>query len=34
MQDYIRKKQQEVYEALIQRLMRAEAVEIYDDKLQ
>jgi hypothetical protein len=34
MQDYIRKKQQEAYDQLIQRLMRAEAVQIYDDKLQ
>lgn len=34
MQDYIHKRQQEAYEQLIQRLMRAEAVQIYDDKLQ
>ncbi len=34
MQDYIRKKQQDAYDQLIQRLMRAEAVQIYDDKLQ
>jgi hypothetical protein len=33
MQDYIRKKQQEAYDELIQRLMRAEAVQIYEDKL-
>ncbi|HEX9652489.1 MAG TPA: hypothetical protein VGA99_02160 [bacterium] len=34
MQDYIRKKQQDGYEQLIQRLMQAEAVEIFEDKLQ
>lgn len=34
MQDYIRKKQQEAYDQLIQRLMQSESVEIFDDKLQ
>ncbi len=33
MQDYIGIKQQEAYKSLIQRLMRAEAVEIFEDKL-
>ena len=34
MQDLIRKRQQEAYDQLVQRMMRAEAVEIYQDKLQ
>ncbi len=33
MQDLILEKQKEAYELLVQRMMRAEAVEIYDDKL-
>jgi len=33
-QDYIREKQQQKYNALIERMMRAEAVQIYDDKVQ
>lgn len=33
MQDLIREKQQEAYDLLVQRMMRAEAVEIYEDKL-
>jgi peptidyl-prolyl cis-trans isomerase C len=33
-QDYIREKQQQIYNELIDRLMRAEAVRIYDDKVQ
>ncbi len=33
MQDFIREKQQEAYDRLVQRMMRAEAVEIYDDKV-
>jgi hypothetical protein len=33
-QDYIREKQQQLYNELIDRLMRAEAVRIYDDKVQ
>jgi peptidyl-prolyl cis-trans isomerase C len=34
MQDYIREKQQQEYSALIERMMRAEAVRIYDDRVQ
>jgi len=34
MQDYIREKQQQKYNELIDRIMRAEAVQIYDDKVQ
>jgi len=34
LQDYIREKQQQKYSELIDRLMRAEAVRIYDDKVQ
>lgn len=33
MQDLIREKQQQAYDRLVQRMMRAEAVEIYEDKL-
>ncbi len=33
-QDYIREKQQQIYNELLDRLMRAEAVRIYDDKVQ
>lgn len=33
MQDLIQKKQKEAYDLLVQRMMRAEAVEIYEDKL-
>jgi len=33
-QDYIREKQQQKYNELIDRIMRAEAVQIYDDKVQ
>ena len=33
MQDLVREKQQEAYERLVQRMMRAEAVDIYDDKV-
>ena len=33
MQDFIRKKQQQAYERLVQRMMRAEGVEIYEDRL-
>ncbi len=33
-QDYIREKQQQKYNELIDRMMRAEAVRIYDDKVQ
>lgn len=33
MQDLVREKQKEAYERLVQRMMRAEAVEIYEDKL-
>lgn len=34
MQDLIRKRQQEAYDQLVQRMMRAEAVEIYENRLQ
>lgn len=34
MQDLIRERQKEVYDQLVQRMMRAEAVVIYEDKLQ
>jgi tetratricopeptide (TPR) repeat protein len=34
MQDLIRERQQEAYDQLVQRMMRAEAVEIYEDRLQ
>ncbi|MDZ7266381.1 MAG: hypothetical protein ONB48_04100 [candidate division KSB1 bacterium] len=34
MQDYVREKQQEAYDRLIERMMRAEGVVIYDDKVQ
>jgi peptidyl-prolyl cis-trans isomerase C len=34
MQDYVREKQQQKYNELIDRIMRAEAVRIYDDKVQ
>lgn len=33
MQDLIRERQQEAYEQLVQRMMRAEAVQIFEDKL-
>ncbi len=33
MQELVRQKQQEAYERLVQRMMRAESVEIYEDKL-
>jgi len=33
-QDYLREKQQQKYNELIDRIMRAEAVQIYDDKVQ
>ena len=33
MQDFIREKQQQAYERLVQRMMRAEGVEIYEDLL-
>ena len=33
-QDFIREKQQQSYNALIERMLRAEAVQIYDDKVQ
>ncbi len=33
MQDLIKEKQREAYDRLVQRIMRAEAVEIYEDKL-
>jgi len=33
MQDLIQEKQQQAYDRLVQRMMRAEAVEIYEDKL-
>jgi hypothetical protein len=33
-QDYIREKQQEKYNELLDRMMRAESVQIYDDKVQ
>lgn len=33
MQDLVREKQKEAYERLVQRMMRAEAVEIYEDRL-
>ncbi|MFQ5823685.1 MAG: hypothetical protein ACE5JB_06485 [bacterium] len=34
MQDLIRERQQEVYDQLVQRMMRAEAVKIYEDRLE
>lgn len=34
MQDFIREKQQQKYNELIERMMRAEAVQIYDDRVQ
>lgn len=34
MQDYVREKQQEAYARLVERMMRAEGVVIYDDKVQ
>lgn len=34
MQDLIRERQQEAYDQLVQRMMRAEAVEIYEDRLE
>lgn len=34
MQDYVREKQQEAYNRLVERMMRAEGVVIYDDKVQ
>lgn len=34
MQDFIREKQQQKYNELIERVMRAEAVQIYDDRVQ
>ncbi len=34
MQDYVREKQQEAYDRLVERMMRAEGVVIYDDKVQ
>lgn len=34
MQDYVRAKQQEAYDRLVERMMRAEGVVIYDDKVQ
>lgn len=33
-QDYIKSKQQSLYNRLVERMMRAEAVEIYEDKIQ
>jgi peptidyl-prolyl cis-trans isomerase C len=33
-QDYVRDKQQEIYNELVERMMRAESVQIYDDKVQ
>ena len=33
MQDFIREKQQQAYERLVQRMMRAEGVEIYEERL-
>ena len=33
-QDYVRQKQQEAYDRLIERMMRAEAVQIFEDKIE